>query len=83
MSLRVQSWAGGEAEGLAEAGTAGFSEEKGLWERPFPYLQTHPTHVLLAFCKHLCVCALPISKKVFFGPSAEAAAEAGVWICMG
>lgn len=79
VSLRVQPWAGE----LADTGTLAVLEEKGLQERPVPYLQTHPTHVLLAFCKHLCVCFLPVLKKVCFSPSTEAAAEAGVWIGVG
>lgn len=60
-----------------------FLGEKGRWERPIPYLCTHPTHVLLAFCKHLYVCSLPISRKAGCGPPVKAAAEAGVWFCTG
>lgn len=78
VSLWVHPWAG--AGGLADTCMSGFLEEKDLWERQIPYLWTHPTRVLLAFCKHVCVCSLPISKKVCFSQSTEAAAEAGVWL---
>lgn len=57
--------------GLAETGTPGFGEEKGLWEKPIPYLRTHPTHVPLAFGKHLCVCSFPVSKEEFCRPCSE------------